>query len=311
MSLLAGLALPLVCAVSQPDATYLDRIAGEPISLPRSDMAQPWPAEVLERALHLRVTADGGYAVLDPTSPLTPSLERSEESNWRRYHLYDVGQQTLMWVNRALESGARVRDDLGLSTKHVVIWADANAAWGYVAKVMYCCGKEEIRVPDIWFVARDHRSKIGLLSVSLPRDVGVNAGGDPVASQLENLFISDSKTGREDDAIGASSLYDCFFRWWDAGQRKSQHVHVKADADQPFSAVAAVVNEARRFGFGVSFLGVEMDWGGKTAKESWYDIPSAPAPATTAVPTREPGKALSGDPTKNPVTIVPVRRRDD
>ena len=82
-------------------------------------------------------------------------------------------------------------------------------------------------------------------------------------------------------------------------------------------AIIPLVNEARRFGIGITFRGVptETEASRPNTETVYTNLPS-PDP-DVAYPAREPGKALFGDPLENPVPRrqyedepPPQRRRD-
>ena len=248
----------LALAPAEPDG--LDRAVGS-VALSVADMARPLPESVRRAAVVVRVNRDGAFAVVDPDGKEWVAETESLAA------LRD-GLANALAAPR--EGVSELRDELRLSNLHVLIAADRDAPWAYVAHTMITCGTVQVMAPNLWLLADGGIDGLTGLSVFLPRDVGVSAA--PAKRPAEKLDVVIDRSGKGGGERAA--LYPWAYRTWKAAGDAEVVLNVAPRAEQRMEGVAAVVNEARRFGFGVTFRGVELDWRGSAAPDSAFTLPA-------------------------------------
>lgn len=271
----------------RPDA-LAEALAGDVLA--PADMAQPVPARVWRHAILVRVGADGGLAI-----------QRAGSDDVRRPETLDDAADLLTeWVNAPLEGG--VRDARGLARRHVLIAPHPATRWHDVAMLMFTLGKDDLRVVNQWFVGRGARGP-GVLSVALPLDVGIGGAASEDEPVEWVVGISDDEDNLREAGDArvdrAADLYPAMYELWRAYEGSRVVLRCEVDRGQPMQGVVALLNEARRFGMGLTLRGVSSSSDRRLAEATaWLGL-EMPA-ADAEIPERVDGAAVSGDPLENP-----------
>lgn len=275
--------MAVLSPLAAAEAPDLERAIGS-VALSAADMARELPEEVRAAAVVVRVSKDGAFEIVDPAGEELLASTRS---------LDEVRGGLARALALPREGIEALRDPSNLSHLHVLIAADRGVQWVRVAHLMFACGTREVMASNLWLLADAGGDGAAGLPVFLPRDVGVTPGSGP-AAELVRVAVDRRSAGW----ASKDALYPWAYRTWKEAEGRPVRLNVHSEPEQPFGDVVAVVNEARRFGFGVTFRGAEPASLGRTADGSSFVLP--PRDQTVEVPPLRPGIALAGDPLDNP-----------
>jgi hypothetical protein len=290
LALLLPLLLVACAADDAPPPTPLAVVTHEGLVLPEADMARPIAPEHLERMLVVRVGRDGFLS----------AVRLSDGTTFPVADLNALGK--LLW--REAEA-AGLEEEPPCSTRlGVLVAADGQAAWGRLVDVTGEAAAPECRVRRLWIAARD----LGGSVTALPLFIHTNAdrGNDGFADVEHEVRVGTSP--RESAVEDREALRRRMHALWRRTHGQRVHVRLTADPDVPVAAAAAVINEARRLGFGLSVSTLNSRRPGASSGAAWFVLPVVTEEELVAVPPLRPGVALAGDPAAAPfyVTEIPA-----
>jgi hypothetical protein len=251
----------------------LDALVDSTRILPVADMAQPAPADLLERARVVEMRTNGTLRLAPKDGVDTKSTD------WRSSLDFEELQPP-------------ARDPA------LLIAAESYALGWRLVEVLGECDRHGL---EPWLVARDAKNRLGVLCLSLPK------GRKPRGLNVK-VALDDSPV----DATPIHELYStCWLIQAQRGDVDAPwSLELSVAPEQRVDAVAQLVNEARRFGIGIvvrSSAPPPLEPAPK--KGTYFHFPFRPTSEWTRpdgtkrkleVPPLEPGVVLGGDPLINP-----------
>ena len=286
-----AITIGLLTSVALGDEPALDRAVTDAIELPRVDMAVT--PKTLENGVAIRMAPGAPWQLVDLRTGDTTVIATIDD------------------LRRLVKERADKLPGEELASRlDLFLVADARLEWAAMQQALMAAAMA--KVARTWIVGRRADGTVGALPAFLPVDVGAGPREKVKAHRVKvSMTVS---AAEEDGLVRAGALYAWAWRTKQDAENRPVALTLRAASNGSVGGVAAVVNEARRFGYALSFDGATPRSPDETGEFRAAD-PAAdrfellPPPAFDAAPPKlDPGVALAGDPHEAP--HVPVKEAE-